>query len=302
MRASTISNVVIVGAGPAGLAAAMYLGRFHRKPLVVDAGGSRALWIPASHNIPGFTQGISGPKLLSRLRAQAARYGAEFRQGTVSGISRRDKNFALTVRGRTLTTRFVILATGVKDRFPQLAGVAEAALRSVLRFCPICDGFEATGKRIAVIGNGELGEHEAKFLFQTYSRNVSYLNLGEANCARDAALEAGGIIVRNVRLDELQIKREALSLTSRGGPAEKYDVFYSALGCVPQHQLATSLGAVCDKTMALTVNKHQQTSVNGLYAAGDIVRGLNQVVVAVAEGAIAATDIHNRLRSDNGGR
>jgi thioredoxin reductase (NADPH) len=295
MNASTASNVVIVGGGPAGLTAALYLGRFHRAPLVIDSGGSRARWIPASHNIPGFTEGINGPQLLGQMRAQAARHGVMFQHGTVQAIAQHENGFSLTIGQESLLSRFVILASGVKDHFPDLKGVKEATLRSVLRFCPICDGFEASGKRIAVIGNGELGEHEARFLFQTYSKDVSYLDIGNADSARQADLEGFGVRVRKVMLDELRINDDGLALHPRVGATEKYDICYAALGCTPQTHLATSLGASRDETGALSVTKHQQTSINGLYAAGDVVRGLNQIVVAAAEAAIAATDIHNRL-------
>ena len=99
-----------------------------------------------------------------------------------------------------------------------------------------------------------------------------------------------------MRLDDLTIGERDLRLRLSDGTAVAFDVFYSALGCVPQNLLAVTLGAARDKDNALIVTGHQMTSVEGLYAAGDIVRGLNQVVVAAAEAAIAATDIHNRLR------
>ena len=275
----------------------MYLGRFHRAPLVIDGGASRARWIPSSHNIPGFTAGVSGTELLSDLRRQAARYGAEFLAATVSAMSWQKKAFTLSFGRQLHTARFVLLATGVKDTFPAIPGVEEAVLRSVMRFCPICDGFEASGKRIAVIGNGERGRQEAQFMFQTYSKHVSYLNLGKRDRKRRAALERLGLSVREIRLDELRIERDALSLNPRRGSRQKYDVSYSALGCEPQHQLAENVGAARDAKGMLIVNAHQQTTVDRLYAAGDIVRGLNQVVVGAAEAAIAATDIHNRLRA-----
>jgi thioredoxin reductase (NADPH) len=295
-QGNLLPDVVVVGAGPAGLTAALYLGRFHRRALVIDDGECRARWIPTSHNIPGFTAGIGGQELLSQLRAQAKQYGAEISDGRVSTIQAVPDGFALAVGPKVVRSRFVILATGVKDHFPELVGIESAVLRSVLRVCPICDGFEATGKRIAVMGDGDSGEHEAEFLFQTYSKDVTYLHLGTCEPARRARLEKLGVTVLDIHLGQLQIDRNALRLALADGDAEKYDVFYSALGCAPQHQLATELGATRDQNKALMVNEHQQTSIDGLYAAGDVVRGLNQVVIAAAEAAIAATDIHNRLR------
>ena len=105
-------EVVIIGAGPAGLTAAIYLGRFHRPPLVIDSSASRARWIPRSHNILGFPHGIGGPALLTQLRAHAERYGARIRQDAVQNIVRCEGGFELHLTMSTLRTRFVVLATG----------------------------------------------------------------------------------------------------------------------------------------------------------------------------------------------
>ena len=294
-------DVLIVGAGVAGLTAASYLGRFRRPALVVDGGPSRAQWIPESHNIPAFPQGLGGEALLSRLKAQAQEYGAELWRGWVESIERDDSGFTVTLDGESIRSRFVILSTGVEDHLPPLPGAAEALLRGVLRVCPICDGFEAIGKRIAVIGNGERGENEAGFL-RTYSEAVTYLQLGgDTDPEREQRLNARGIELIEIALSELTIKDDALVLNGRPGEQRPpFDVFYTALGCSPRNELAASLGAVCDANNALRVDAHQQTTVEGLYAAGDIVRGLNQVVVAAAEAALAATNIHNRLRATTG--
>ena len=294
---SEVRDVLIVGAGVAGLTAASYLGRFRRPALIVDGGAPRAQWIPESHNIPAFPKGIGGEVLLSRLRDQAQEYGAELCRGWVESIHRDDSGFTVRLDGEPIRSRFVILATGVEDQLPPLPGAREALVRGVLRVCPICDGFEAIGKRIAVIGSGERGENEAWFL-RTYSDEVSYVHVGgDIDPERERRLNARGIALIDTALSNLLIKDNALVLAARQGEQRRsFDVFYTALGCSPRNQLAASLGALCDDSNALRVDAHQQTTVEGLYAAGDIVRGLNQVVVAAAEAALAATDIHNRLR------
>ena len=110
-------DCLIIGGGPAGLTAAIYLARYRRQALVVDAGESRAALIPESHNYPGF-QGIAGPALLERLRAQARRYGAELRRGTVSALARDGDVFTAVADGERLRARTVILATGLVDKKP----------------------------------------------------------------------------------------------------------------------------------------------------------------------------------------
>jgi thioredoxin reductase (NADPH) len=289
-------DALIVGAGPAGLTAASYLGRFHRKAVVIDGGASRARWIPESHNIPGFPGGIGGPDLLGQLRKQAVRYSADIRPGHVDAITRFEGGFRVQLGSESLISRFVVLATGVQDLLPVLAGAEEAVLRSLLRICPICDAYEATGMHIAVLGCGEHGDREAQFL-RTYSERVTLIDIGGSRtAAADRALKNAGIALIESRLIDLEIEDNRLLLRTRDG-LRFFDVFYSALGCTPLSQLAAQLGADLDESSALRVNAHQQTSIPGIYAAGDLVRGLNQVVVAAAEAAIAATDIHNQLRA-----
>ena len=291
-----MQDALIIGAGPAGLTAASYLGRFHRKPVVIDGGASRARWIPESHNIPGFPLGIGGAELLGQLRAQAVRYGADIRPGQVDTLTRFESGFRVRIGTETLLSRYILLATGVRDHLPDLEGAEEAVLRSLLRVCPICDAFEATGKRIAVIGSGEHGDREAQFL-RTYSDRITLIHIGgPRDPTSDRHLQEAQIRIIPSRLSDLEIGNSRLSLRTRGGELEFFDVFYAALGCTPLNQLAATLGAELDENGALRVNPHQQTSVPGLYAAGDTVRGLNQVVVAAAEAAVAATDIHNKLR------
>jgi thioredoxin reductase (NADPH) len=290
-----IEDVIVVGGGPAGLTAAIYLGRFRRRCVVLEDGHSRARWIPKSHNIPGFTAGVGGPELLHALQEQALRYGAQIDHGHVSGLDMTDGIFSLQHGKNRLYARHVILATGVRDHFPAVEGASEAVLRSVMRLCPICDAFEAIDQRIAVISDGPLGEREAKFL-QGYSARITLLNVGSSSRpSPPLATSSDGIERISIRLSDLHVQTHGVTLHT---PTAKrnFDVVYLALGCSPQHDLARSVFASCDEQGALQVNDHQQTTVPGLYAAGDVVRGLNQVIVAAAESAVAATDIHNKLR------
>jgi thioredoxin reductase (NADPH) len=262
---------------------------------MIDAGASRARWIPESHNIPGFPHGIAGSTLLSDMKEQAVRYGADIRAGKIEFIEHCEGGFYLRLGSQSLFCRFVVLATGIQDHLPPLPGAEEAVLRSLLRICPICDGFEATGKCIAVIGSGPHGDREAQFL-RTYSDRVTLIHIGTGrNRDADKTLREAGVVVIESDLTQLQIQTDRLVLRTAEG-VRSFDVFYSALGCTPCNQLAVKLGATLDESGALRVNRHQQTSIPGLYAAGDVVRGLNQVVVAAADAAVAAVDIHNQLR------
>jgi thioredoxin reductase (NADPH) len=289
-------DAVIIGAGPAGLTAAIYLGRFHRKVLVIDGGASRARWIPESHNIPGFCYGIAGNELLDKMMTQARSYGAEVHCGRVERVSVSTGVFQTQVGTEVSQSRYLLLATGVNDHLPAIGGAEEAILRSRLRICPICDAFEATGKDIAVIGDGEHAEREAEFL-TTYSDRITLLHIGrKRGVPAMERLAQRGIQVVETTLEAIELTDDCWRLRLPDRQIRTFDVCYAALGCSPRNELAVALGAGVDRSNALVVNAHQETSVSNLYAAGDVVRGLNQVIVAAAEAAIAATDIHNKLR------
>jgi thioredoxin reductase (NADPH) len=297
--AQHVWDAVIIGGGPAGLTAAIYLGRFRRKILLVDSGQSRAWRIPKSHNLPGFPAGIEGPKLIERIKTQAAEYGAVFRSGEVSGLSRDDGvDFKVLLKEETVRAAFVLLATGVVDNDPELPGVERAIERGLLRICPICDGYEAIGKKVGVIGGGSHAAREALFL-RTYSNDVTLIHIrgGAALSADDRRkLREANVELIESSIGRVAIKNDVIETLDLGGAEHRFDVIYSALGSTPQSQLAVRLGATANEEGCLNVTDHQQTSIDGLYAVGDLVRGLNQISVAEGEGAIAATDIHNRLR------
>ncbi len=288
--------MIVVGAGPAGLTAAVYFGRFRRRCLLLEDGHSRARWIPTSHNIPGFTAGIGGEEFLATLKQQALQFGAVLQRAHVYSLDETEGIFTVRTDNGTLMSRYVLLATGVRDHLPAIEGAETAVTRSVLRVCPICDAFEAIDQRIAIIGDGAMGEREAEFL-RNYSDTVTVLDIGPSTGIRTPPPPgATGVERISINLSQLEIKENRVTLASPHGERH-FDVAYLALGATPQHALARSLRAECDERDALMVNAHQATSVPRLYAAGDVVRGLNQVVVAAAEGAIAATDIHNKLRT-----
>ena len=146
-------DCLIVGGGPAGLTAALYLARFNRRFALVDSGASRAAWIPSSHNFPVFSNGVAGPDMLARQREHVARYGVTPIAGTVTALEKTGGRFQATVHGAPgvthLAARTVLLATGALDIEPELPQLADALRRGLLRYCPICDGYEARGRRVA---------------------------------------------------------------------------------------------------------------------------------------------------------
>ncbi len=292
-------DAIIVGAGPAGLTAALYMGRFRRRVLVIDGGDSRAAWIPTTHNHPGFPDGVSGTALLALQRDHALRYGAEIRSGAVEALTVLDDGFALEVDGDSLYAATVLLACGVEDNAPALPEVDEAVRRTLLRICPICDGFEVTGQRVGVIGHGALGAREALFL-RTYADQLTLIHIAAPDALpaeERAQLAEAGVTVIETPIESVELQPDRpRALCFSGAARVEFDALYSALGVTPRTGLALAAGARHDDQGRLVVDDHQQTSVPGLYAAGDMVRGLNQIATAQGEAAIAATAMHNRLR------
>ncbi len=292
-------DCLVIGGGPAGLTAAIYLARFRRSVSVVDGGKSRAGWIPRSHNLPGFPDGVEGPVLLENMRVQARRYGAVLREGLVTALSRSDDGlFRARLGEAALTARTVLLATGVVENEPRLPDVFDATRRGLIRVCPICDGYEITGKRVGIIGNSDHAAAEALFL-RTYTAHLTLMLVGDSDelpPARRQALHELGICVTRAPIEEVRIEDARIcALCTLDGALHAFDVLYSAFGTTPQSVLARGLGADMDDCGKLCTGERQETSVEGLYAAGDVVRGLNQISVATGEAAIAATAIHNRL-------
>lgn len=291
------ADVVIIGGGPAGLTAAIYLTRFHLRTVVIDAGQGRALMIPVSHNHAGHPSGISGHDLVERMRAQAIEYGAQLVYDEVTGITATSSGFEVFAR-ETMHARAILIATGVHNNRPPIDDAlhAEAVARGLLRYCPICDGFEVTDKRIAVIGSGSHGVQEAIFM-RSYSRDVTLIAPDGSHdldpWQRDTLAEAGIEIVAGPTSD-FRLEAAVISLETGAG-RRHFDTIYPALGSVIRSGLAEQLGADLADAGCIRVDSHQRTSVNGLYAAGDVVPGLDQISSAMGQAAVAATVIRNDL-------
>ncbi len=236
-------DALVVGGGPAGLTAAIYLARYHRRVVVVDDGNSRAKWIPLSHNHAGFPDGITGDELLRRMREQAERYGATILTDRINKVSGEVDALQAQGSAATIYTRAILIATGVKNRSPVLDADMhrEALQRGMMRYCPICDAYEVTGQAIGVIGANSHGVAEALFL-RTFSDRITLvahkvidLDANDIDSiARTAPILTIRVADKNNNITELKIHKKGIKrdsniqLDDMGNPL-KYDIetFYA---------------------------------------------------------------------------
>jgi thioredoxin reductase (NADPH) len=297
-----LDDCIIIGAGPAGLAAAIYLARYHLSIRLIDSGSSRAALIPCTHNHAGYPGGISGVDLLARMRRQAEEFGARIEPGEVTRIVPEGAGFVVEVTGAQLRTRTVLLATGVINLRPAgLDGALhdEALQRGLLRYCPVCDGYEVTDKRIAVIGTGQHGCDEALFL-RGFTTDLTLVapegeHTLDSEC-RERLAEAGVALVAGPAR-AFAIEGEQITFATGAGRMA-FDSLYPALGSTIRSELAIAAGARGSDDGCMEVDEHQCTSVPGLFAAGDVVKGLDQISNAMGQAGVAATAIRNRLDAE----
>ncbi len=292
-------DCLVIGGGPAGLTAAIYLSRYHLKILVVDGGKSRAATIPMSHNHAGYPEGIAGEDLIERMREQARLYGTRIESGQVTRLDQgEDGLFCAEWGAGTFRARTVLLATGVTNRRPPMDEELhdDALARGLIRYCPICDGYEVTDKKVGVIGSGKHGVNEAVFL-RGYTADVTLIAPDKALKVSDhdrKRLKDAGIECVDGPAEAVAISDGCITVDTAEGHFT-FDSVYPALGSDVHNQLAEQLGAKLSEDRCIVVDSHMRTRVPGLYAAGDVVLGLDQISNAMGQGGVASTTIRNDL-------
>lgn len=283
------TDCLIIGGGPAGLTAAIYLARFRRSVVLIDAGRSRASLIPKSNNVPGFSNGVSGEELLTRLRAQCDHYKIVRSAGRVTSLQKDAHGFIATTDDGAIEARMVLLAGGLTDNEPPILALREGVGKGVVKFCPVCDAYESADKTIAVMGPVQAVTPKALFL-RSYSRDVTIYATGANTGNGHRELTDAGIQV--LQPIAFNLTDHQIEATLADGRTHTAAVLYPMLGCQVHSSLAAALGATCNESGCLIVDVQQQTTVPGLYAAGDVVSDLHQISVATGHAAVAATAIH----------
>ncbi|MEO6213264.1 MAG: NAD(P)/FAD-dependent oxidoreductase [Vicinamibacterales bacterium] len=290
-------DVVIVGGGPAGLSAALMLGRCRRGVLVCDDGHPRN---EASHAMHGFISrdGMPPADFLQLAREELATYDTvEVRHVTVTAAKCMEGAFVTTLEtGEQVRSRKLLIATGVRDNVPDLEGITALYGRSVFH-CPYCDGWEIRDEPIAVYGRGERGYGLALEL-TVWSHDLVLCTDGPSELDDDqrTRLNRNGVALREDRIVRLEGAGGILAriIFAEGGPLDRRALFFTT-GQSQQSELAIMLGCVINDKGTVTTGKYESTHLRGLYVAGDASRAVQWVVVAAAEGAEAAFAINTDL-------
>lgn len=291
-------DCAVVGGGPAGLVAALYLARYKRRTLIVDAGDPRAEWIPRIRNLIGYADGISGPELLRRLKRQVSKVGVDILPGHAS-VRRGPGAFELTVGRSSFRARAVILATGMQDIQPALANVDDLRRKALLAYCPICDGYDHAGDEVAVLLGDAAGLRKLKFMAALTPK----LHVVQTTAFPIAPFYSRQIERLKLRLHPSPLARLSAGRRSRhltvglaDGESFRVALAYVELGTRVDRSATRHVRGL-KRTQAgfLITSSHQETSVPGIYAVGDCVNALSQVSVAVGHAAVAATRLHHSL-------
>jgi thioredoxin reductase len=289
-------DVIVIGGGPAGLSAALMLGRCRRTVLLCDSGQPRNQRSRALHGY--LTRDGIAPATLNELgRGELGQYGVELRSARVTAVDRQAKGFRVSLaNGAEETARFVLIATGVIDDLPGIPGFRECYGRSVFH-CPYCDGWEWRDRPLAVIGRFRDAAHMALGL-TTWSADIVVCSNGTAvsRALRDR-LVRNRIKIRVEPVLKLDHDDGALSaIQFNGGPALACDALFFTTAQHPQSDLAVRLG--CSMTHRGTVKTGAlcDTNVPGVFVAGDASRDAQFVIVAAAEGVKAAVAINKALQ------
>lgn len=291
-----VYDLVILGAGPAGLTAGMYASRLGLKTVILESGipGGRAGEAPFIENFPGFPDGIAGVELVERMVKHCSKFGAEIRTFEEAvDLELKAPLKKVTTRKGSYSSLSVIIATGTQRRKLRIPGESEFLGRGV-SYCPVCDGAFFKGMKVVVVGSGDEAAVDALFLADLASEVVLVTH--------GAPLEAAEDLLRRIREKGVEVVEARVAEIAGRDVVEHVKVAYKdgkegtittsgvfiSLGGVPMSELVRKAGVEVDEKGCIKVDRMQRTSVEGVFAAGDCTCGGMQVVTAAGEGAMAA--------------
>ncbi|HZC72340.1 MAG TPA: NAD(P)/FAD-dependent oxidoreductase [Jatrophihabitans sp.] len=289
-------DVVVIGGGAAGLSAALVLSRARRRVLVVDAGAPRNA--PAAH-MHGFLSrdGLPPADLLAAGRDEVLGYGGQLVTGTVTEVAH-DATSGFRVGpagGRSVAARRLLVATGLRDELPDVAGLAERWARDVLH-CPYCHGYEVRDQRIGVLGGSPDAVRYAQLVRQWSDDVVLFVPAGELSADDGSQLAARAIGVVAGRVSRVVVEDDRMrGVEVDDGRVVDRDVVFVPPRFVPNSDLLAALGCAFDEQGWVVADRFGRTSVDGVWVAGNVANPRAQVITAAGEGSAAAIAINADL-------
>lgn len=295
-----MEKVLIIGAGPAGISAALYTARGNMNPIVVNSGIGALEKAEKIENYYGLQHPMSGQELFDTGISQAKALGVRFLDAQVLGITGFD-TFTVKTTAGDIETESVILATGGKRAAPSIPGIREYEGRGV-SYCAVCDAFFYRGKKVAVLGNSDFALHEAEELKNVASSVTIYTNGEEPDFTRDHSIEVNTMKIQSIEGEQtvsgLRMKSDISAAGSEKAEASFYPAagVFVAVGTAGSTEIARQMGAELTEKGNIRVNEKMETTIPGLFAAGDCTGGLLQVSKAVYEGSMAGISAGKYVR------
>lgn len=300
---------IVIGTGPAGLTAAIYLARANLNPLVIEGvqPGGQLTTTTEVENFPGFPEGIQGPELMDNMRKQAERFGAEFRSGWVEQVNFTDRPFKVKVEGgEELEAESIILSTGASARYLGIPGEQENVGRGVST-CATCDGFFFRGKKIAVVGGGDSAMEEASFLTR-FGSSVTVVHrrdeLRASKIMQDRAKNNEKVkwalnrTPLSVETDETGIVKGLKVRNNETNQEElvEADGVFVAIGHTPNTKFLGDAITTDDHGYIVVKPGTTETNIPGVFACGDVQdTRYRQAITAAGSGCMAAMDCEKYL-------
>lgn len=295
-----MENIVIIGAGPAGISAALYAARGNMNPLVINNGIGALEKAEKIENYYGLEQPLSGKELYERGIAQAKALGVHILDAEVLGISGFD-TFTVKTTAGDFDTVSVILATGGKRSAPKIPGLKEFEGRGV-SYCAVCDAFFYRGKEVAVVGNGDFALHEAEELRNVTQDVTIYTDGKEPEFSREHPIAVNTMKIQAIEGDDKVsglLMQSDIAAQDAEAPENSFypaDGVFVALGTAGSTEIARQMGAEISDKGNIKTDEEMATTIPGLFAAGDCTGGLLQVSKAVYEGSMAAISAGKYVR------
>jgi thioredoxin reductase (NADPH) len=301
-------KTIVIGTGPAGLTAAIYLARANLNPLIIEGPepGGQLTTTTEVENFPGFPDGIMGPELMANMRKQAERFGAEFRTGWINSVDTSKQPFTLSLEGgETLEAETLIISTGASAKYMGVAGERENVGRGVST-CATCDGFFFRGKKIIVVGGGDSAMEEANFLTRFASEVVLVHRRDELRASKimQERARANPKITWNLNRSPLEVIASGMGVTGlkvRNNETSKEEVIetqglFVAIGHTPNTKFLAGQIETDELGYIKVKPGTSETNVPGVFACGDVQdHKYRQAVTAAGSGCMAALDCEKFL-------